>query len=158
MRKIFLTAILTIALCGSALASNVIPPTGPAGTPNSNVLSVQGISGGTTLHTTIDSGAVTVSGTATVSQATGSNLHVVVDTAPTTATYTRCLTRLTDYQGGTNPVYIGEATPGSALSSASWRIEFINYDVNGNQISVQWSTNYSNFGDIWNNRTSLSYS
>ena len=87
--------------------------TGVAGTPAGGVLSVQGVSSGTplpvsgtvavsgtvttsgtatvsqatgsNLHTVVDSGSVTVSGTATVSQATGSNLHAVLDSGSTTA-------------------------------------------------------------------------
>ena len=68
------------------------------------------------------------------------------------------LTQLLDYVGGTSPIYIGETIPGGATSNAVWRIKKLTYDVNGNVTAIQWSPLSGNFGDIWANRASLSYS
>lgn len=73
-------------------------------------------------------------------------------------TYTPSLTEEIDYVGGTNPIYIGQAFPGSATSLPVWRIEKITYDGNNNPTVILWSPKYGNFGDIWDNRASLSYS
>lgn len=62
-----------------------------------------------------------------------------------------------DYSSGTNPIYIGIALPGSALSGAVWQIKKMIYDSNGNVTTVQWADS-GNFSQIWNNRASLSYS
>lgn len=68
------------------------------------------------------------------------------------------LTQKIDYSGGTNAIYIGEALPGSATSAAAWRIKKLTYDGNNNVTDVQWSPNFNIFGDIFDNRASLSYS
>ena len=58
---------------------------GTAGTPAGGVLTVQGVTSMTALK--VDGSAVTqpISGTVTVTQATGTNLHAVLDTTSTTA-------------------------------------------------------------------------
>ncbi len=63
-----------------------------------------------------------------------------------------------DYNGGTVPVYVGQAFPGTVNSIPGWRIQFLTYDVNNNVTSVRWSPAAEEFGDIWNNRASLVYS
>lgn len=63
-----------------------------------------------------------------------------------------------DYVSGTQPIYIGEAQPGSSVNASAWRIRKFTYDGNGNVLTILWSPNYSNFGDVWANRASLSYS
>jgi hypothetical protein len=74
------------------------------------------------------------------------------------------LTTIIDYQGGTNAIYVGETQPSTGISSATlqgqqvWRIKKITYDGNGNATNVQWSPNTNSFGDIWSNRTGLTYS
>lgn len=73
-------------------------------------------------------------------------------------TYVYPLTTMVDYQGGQAAIYVGYAIPGSATSLSMWSIQFITYDGNGNTLSTQWSPNYNSFGDIWDNRTLLSYS
>lgn len=81
---------------GAATAAKQ-PALGTAGTPSTDVISVQGEASMTPLKvdgsgvtqpisgTVSISGTSPVSGTVTAVQSTGSNLHVVVDTAPTTA-------------------------------------------------------------------------
>ena len=68
------------------------------------------------------------------------------------------LTVINDYQGGNSPIYVGQAKPGLATSSAVWRICKLTYNVNGGVTNVQWSPLATNFGDIWDNRVSLVYS
>ncbi len=68
------------------------------------------------------------------------------------------LTTRIDYQGGNAAVYVGYALPGSATSAPAWSIQYIQYDGNGNTTSTQWSTLYASWGDIWDSRTTLSYS
>ncbi len=62
-----------------------------------------------------------------------------------------------DYVGGTNPIYIGTAKPGTAVSAAGWQIKKLTYDGNDNIISVDLATAGS-ITNIWNNRASLTYS
>lgn len=69
----------------------------------------------------------------------------------------RLLTVINDYQSGNNPIYVGQAQPGSSLSNASWRICLLTYNANGGVTNVQWSPLAANFGDIWSNRASLTY-
>lgn len=63
-----------------------------------------------------------------------------------------------DMDGGSNPVYIGEASAGTASSSAYWRIKKITWDVNSNPLSVLFADGNTNYDNIWDNRASLSYS
>ena len=68
------------------------------------------------------------------------------------------LSRQLDYVSGQSPIYIGEAVPGANVAQASWRIQKLTYDGNGNVTQIQWSSKYATFGDIWNNRaTTVSY-
>lgn len=67
------------------------------------------------------------------------------------------ITRI-DYDGGTNAIYIGEATPGALTSQALWRIKKITYDGNNNVTSILWANKESvNFTQIYDNRATLSY-
>jgi len=68
------------------------------------------------------------------------------------------LTIKIDYNGGTNPVYIGFASSGTATSASSWRIMKLTYDVNSNVTDVQWAGGTTDFSNIYDNRASLSYS
>jgi len=68
------------------------------------------------------------------------------------------LTTLLDYDGGTNPVYIGLATPGSATSSDVWLIKKLTFDGSNNPTAIKLASGLPNFGQIWDNRASLSYS
>ena len=52
-----------------------------------------------------------------------------------------------------NIIYIGEAVPGTATSTALWRIKRL--DVTSGLI-IQWADN-ADFTQIWNNRASLTY-
>jgi len=59
-------------------------------------------------------------------------------------------------QATANLMYVGEAAPGSAASSAVWRIKRMSQS--GDQTTIEWADGDSGFNNIWNNRASLSYS
>ncbi len=52
--------------------------------------------------------------------------------------------------------YVGEASIGTATSSAAWRIKKITYT--GSSLSITWADGDDNFDNVWDNRASLSYS
>lgn len=69
-----------------------------------------------------------------------------------------------DYQGGTQPIYIGWATPGVAQSSLQWRIKKYTYStisVSGTSVSVLTQIQFVNsdptFRYAWNKRTNYVY-
>ena len=66
-------------------------------------------------------------------------------------------TKVFDYVGGDNPIYIGWAQPGSSKSDAVWRIQKLTYSGN-NVTDIQWANGVINFNSIWDNRASLTYS
>lgn len=70
--------------------------------------------------------------------------------------------RLIDYVGGTNPIYIGKAQPGTATSDPLWQICKLTFDVNNNVTAIQYAIGaasaYGSFDYIWDNRASLTYS
>lgn len=65
-------------------------------------------------------------------------------------------TQLLDWPDA-NTTYIGWATPGSASSAASWKIQKITFTA-GNPTAIEWADGNLNFDNIWDNRASLSYS
>lgn len=69
--------------------------------------------------------------------------------------------RLIDYAGGTNPIYIGKAQPGTATGDPLWQICKLTFDVNNNVTAIQYAfapgTAYGSFDYVWDNRTSLTY-
>lgn len=52
--------------------------------------------------------------------------------------------------------YYGSALSGSATSAALWQIQASS--VSGNVTTFTWADGDDNFDNIWDNRTSLSYS
>lgn len=62
-----------------------------------------------------------------------------------------------DYNGGTNVTYVGTANPGTPLSFPGWTIKYLTYDINNNILTVTYANKGSSF-NIWNNRTSYTYS
>lgn len=63
-----------------------------------------------------------------------------------------------DFESGSNPIYIGRASPGSATSSALWQIKKLAYDASGNITSIKYAAGSDNFNQIWDSRASFSYS
>ena len=60
------------------------------------------------------------------------------------------------YAGGTNPVYVGEARPGSSLMSSKWRIKKLTYTGN-NVIRSSWANGNARFNKRWDNRALYTY-
>lgn len=58
------------------------------------------------------------------------------------------------FDDGDTYTYVGVAKPGTATSAASWQIKRIT-DATGD---VDWAVGDIKFTNIWDNRTSLSYS
>ncbi len=65
-------------------------------------------------------------------------------------------TRRIEYSGG-NPIYIGEALPGTAEDAAAWRIQYIEYS-GGNPVSIKWANGTEKFANKWSERSSYQYS
>ena len=61
------------------------------------------------------------------------------------------LTRLIDFNGGTAPIYIGEATPGTVTSVTKWRIQKRVYS-NRKLVSIKWANGSGNFDKEWDER------
>lgn len=53
--------------------------------------------------------------------------------------------------------YLGEADPGTATSSAAWRIKKLTFGGDGD-VTTEWADGDSSFNNVWDNRASLSYS
>lgn len=53
--------------------------------------------------------------------------------------------------------YLGDAAVGSSISTASWRIQKLEFGVTGS-VTITFADGNTNFDNIWNNRASLSYS
>jgi len=66
------------------------------------------------------------------------------------------LTTLVDATGVGGITYIGEAIPGTATSTAGWRVQKIT--AVGTLTTMQFAAGGSKFDQIWDNRASLSYS
>ncbi len=58
---------------------------------------------------------------------------------------------------GSNPLYIGEALPGTAVATAAWRIKKITWDGN-NVTNIEWASGTAKFDKKWSTRTSYVYS
>jgi len=67
------------------------------------------------------------------------------------------LTKKIEYDASNNPVFVGEAIPGSATSDSTWRIKKITYDVNNNPTDVQWADSNTNFDKSWDHRSDGTY-
>jgi len=52
-------------------------------------------------------------------------------------------------------VYVGQAVPGSATSSAVWKIKRITEGVNGT--SIDWANGTDASTNVWDDRLTLSY-
>jgi hypothetical protein len=53
--------------------------------------------------------------------------------------------------------YVGKAVPGVSSSSASWQIRKLVSDASGS-LDIYYANGSADYTNIWNNRTSLSYS
>lgn len=67
------------------------------------------------------------------------------------------LTVKIDFDGGSNPIYVGEAKPGTATSESGWRIKRITWS-DGNPTAVEWAGGDHSFTKEWDERGNYSYS
>jgi len=65
-------------------------------------------------------------------------------------------TRVDDVGGTPDITYVGEADPGSATSSAIWRVKRVT-DDGSELLTIEWAGG-GNFDQIWDDRASLTYS
>ena len=61
-------------------------------------------------------------------------------------------TQLIDVNG--NDIYIGYAIPGTATSSAGWKIKRVN---TSNPISIFWADSSTLYNKVWDNRATYTY-
>jgi hypothetical protein len=66
-------------------------------------------------------------------------------------------TALIEYDLNGNPVYVGEAEPGSSTAELKWHIKRITYDVNGNPLAIQWADGSRAFRFAWDKRLDYVY-
>ena len=67
-------------------------------------------------------------------------------------------TKLIEWDGSGNPIYIGDAEPGTLSSSLKWRIKKISWDGSGNPISIKWAEGSREFKYNWDIRSDYTYS
>ena len=74
--------------------------------------------------------------------------------------FTLRYSHIIDYGTGTQPVYLGLASPGTATSSAGWQIRKNNLSGGTFQLvtSVLFASGNNNFDKIWDDRISAPYS
>ena len=77
-----------------------------------------------------------------------------------TRTYSKSIQYKTtfEYDANDNPVYIGEALPGTSKSESRWRIKKLTYDINDNVTDIETASGTYLFNNKWDNRTSYEYS
>jgi hypothetical protein len=61
-----------------------------------------------------------------------------------------------DYDGGTNPIYIGLALPGTADGTAEWQIYKMAW-TDGNMTHLRWSDGVDEFSKKWTLRATYNY-
>ena len=61
-----------------------------------------------------------------------------------------------DVTSATN-TYVGKALPGVASSSATWRVQRLTSNAEGD-LTIEYADGNSSFDNVWDNRASLSYS
>jgi len=57
-----------------------------------------------------------------------------------------------DYSGGTNPIYVGWAIPGSLAGSTVWKIIKLTWDGNDNPTRVQHASDAPSYSYEWDER------
>ena len=73
---------------------------------------------------------------------------------PITKDYTTAI----EYDVNGNAIYVGHAMPGTAESTAGWRIKKITYDVNGNATKIQFASASKQFLFSWTLRATYTFS
>jgi len=62
-----------------------------------------------------------------------------------------------DYDGGSDPVYVGYAAPGTAEGSAAWQIQKITY-TGGLVTGIDFAGGTNDYNRVWDDRASYTYS
>ena len=91
---------------------------------------------------------------ATLNNAINSSINATATSGDDTVSYAL------QYDQDADPpsyAYLGQAVPGSAASSAVWRIQKLTFSAGGD-VSTTWADGNANFDNVWDNRASLSYS
>jgi hypothetical protein len=95
----------------------------------------------------------------------GKKLRTILETVGTNDVHSEIIEKLGDlltkkiiYDASNNPIYVGEAEPGTATSAAGWRIKKITYDANNNPTNVEWADGNTNFDNIMDNYIGYTYS
>lgn len=68
------------------------------------------------------------------------------------------LTTLVEYDASNNPIYVGDARPGTAESANGWRIKKVTYDASNNPTDIEWAEGTTNFDKVWDDRGIYAYS
>jgi len=67
------------------------------------------------------------------------------------------LTVKIQYDANDNPVYIGRADPGAAVTDAKWQIVRLTWDASGNCTDIQYANGSWEFKFQWSSRASYVY-
>ena len=62
----------------------------------------------------------------------------------------------TDFLTGRQPIFIGEADPGTVTSAAKWRIQKRTYSGN-KLIRIKWADGNGNYDKVWDDRAGFDY-
>lgn len=62
-----------------------------------------------------------------------------------------------DFDSASNLIYLGLATPGSAVSESKWQIKKYTWS-SGNLVSVTLANGVDAYNQVWDDRAVLSYS
>jgi len=62
-----------------------------------------------------------------------------------------------DYDSATRR-YQGHASPGTTAANDKWRIKRLTLDAQGRLTLTEFADGNANFDNVWNNRTTLTYS
>lgn len=68
-----------------------------------------------------------------------------------------CLTQTQELNANNQPIYIGEAEPGTLKSESGWRIRKMTYS-GYSMTDIQWANGDAKFDKTWDDRASYSYS
>jgi YD repeat-containing protein len=64
-----------------------------------------------------------------------------------------------DYDVSNNPIYIAKAHRGNSNEADPvWQIRRLTYDASNNVTRIKWANGSANFDQVWNDRTTLTYS
>lgn len=62
-----------------------------------------------------------------------------------------------EYDGSSNPIYLGTSAPGTTTATAKWQIKKLAYDGSGNLTSIKYAGGAPDFSNVWDDRAGLTY-